>query len=84
MSYLSLQLYYNKNNYNIANNNTNNNNIHFNSNNYNNVNNNILIKPDFKFENNENKNCNCRKSNKVNSQKQGNFLIKNFVYQVRV
>ena len=43
-----------------------------------------MIKPGFKPKNNVSKNCNCHKSNKVNCPLQGNCLIKNIVYKVRV
>ena len=69
----------NHNNNNIANNNNDNNN----SNSSNNNNNNKEIEPSFKTKNKENKNCNCRKSNKVNCKLQGNCLIINIVYKVR-
>ena len=46
--------------------------------------NNKVIKPGFKSKYKVNNNCNCRKSNKLNCPLNGNCLIKNVVYKVRV
>ena len=59
----------------------NNNNVNINNNNNNN---NEKPKSVYEGGNKESKNCNCRKSNKHNCPLQGNCLIKNVVYKVRV